>query len=422
MNTNTGRTGNQSAGLGFIQMMDRKIQDSLEQTLVDILLAEPFFGHLAAHLLREARTDIQRIGLVVRNGGTIALGINPDYWRQLQPHTAQRYGAIKHELLHLALLHPFRADEFPDQALFNLAADLVVNQFLTPEQILPEQLTLEQLGSVSWKEQQGVAYYYECLQELLKSAAERSAEDRRKVAQHLAPDHAIQQQHSLWGESKAELSRADRAALAVNWTHRLQEIAGREQGSAFNQLSEGLRELIAPNIFARTAVRDWRRILRMFAANSRRMVLKDTIRRPSKRYGTVPGVKIRRRQRLLVALDTSGSLSSSQLADFFREIYQLWRSGAEIMVVECDDRIRNQYTYHGQTVTEVQGRGATAFDEPIALANSMAVDGLIYLTDGFGPAPDVLPRMPLLWVISREGVAVGSPGWRKLPGRKARMN
>lgn len=401
--------------------MSKQTAAALEQTLVDILLTEPFFGHLAARLLRVVTDEVNRTGLLVQAGGTIQLGVNPQYWTQLGSDSELRYGAVKHELLHLALLHPFRSDEFPDRSLFHIAADLVVNQYLTPEQLPPDGIDLRQLAALAWKEQQGVAYYYQQLSELLAANKRSVAAEQQQLQQWMQPDHPAQQQHRHWQDLVEEMSPAERSALADNWQHRLKEIVKREHTRSFHQLDQGLRELIHQQLASLQSVRDWRRVLRMFAANSRRMILKDTIRRPSRRYGTVPGVKIRRRQRLLVALDTSGSIPAGQLADFFLEIYQLWRTGAELTLVECDDQIRARYPYRGQAVTEINGRGETAFDEPIKLANELRVDGLIYLTDGFGPVPEVLPRIPILWVISRDGINDRGRIWQELPGRKTRI-
>lgn len=95
--------------------------------------------------------------------------------------------------------------------------------------------------------------------------------------------------------------------------------------------------------------------------------------------------------------------------------------GAELTIVECDDQIRNQYPYRGQQILEVSGRGGTRFDAPIRLANESRMDGMIYLTDGFGPVPEVAPRIPLLWLISSQGIRPDSRTWLELPGKKVKI-
>ena len=165
---------------------------------------------------------------------------------------------------------------------------------------------------------------------------------------------------------------------------------------------------------------NWRRTLRLFAASSSRTRIRNTIKKPSKRYGTSPGIKIQRKQKIGVALDSSGSVNHEELQLFFSELYHIWKQGAEIMVVECDVDIQRIYPYRGKTPELVQGRGGTRFDAPIKWANEdYRPDALIYFTDGFAAKPEIRCRIPLLWMISPNGLA--AENWDSLPGRKVKM-
>jgi predicted metal-dependent peptidase len=398
------------------------MEERLTQILVEVLLQEPFFGHLAANLLREIREDIEDTALVVQADGTIRLAVNPAFWRQADLSESERYGAVKHELLHLALLHPFRDREFPNATLYGIAADLVVNQYLPEDQLRSEQVRLNKLQTVSWEPNRSLGYYYRQLESMMAGLQGAGGADKALLEQWTDAEHPAQVRHRFWADALEDLEPEQQEALASMWQHQLKGLIAKEAAASFNRLDEPLRELIFRRLQERSSKVDWKRVLRMFATNSRRMLLKDTIRRPSKRYGTVPGVKIKRHQQLIIALDTSGSLPAILLGAFFREIHQLWRTGAEMTIVECDDQIRNQYPYRGQKVLEVAGRGMTAFDDPIRLANEKRVDGLIYLTDGLGPPPEVTPRVPMLWLISREGIRPDSRTWSALPGRVVKMN
>ncbi|MCB0630100.1 MAG: VWA-like domain-containing protein [Saprospiraceae bacterium] len=393
----------------------------LTTILVNILLEEPFFGHLAAKLMRGERDDVPDTGLILDAGGTITLAMNPEFWSERKLTDRQRFGAIKHELLHLAMMHPFRNTEFRDAALYAIAADLVVNQYLTKEQLREGQLLPEHLSGIRLEPHRSLGYYYRQLETLLAQTGKESEADRETVRQWMSRDHPAQMRHAYWSDALTELPDEQKIAQAAAWQHQLNDLITKEAQGAFYRLEEALRELIRRSLTPANPVMDWKRALRIFATNSRRMALKDTIRRPSKRYGTVPGIKIKRNQRLMVALDTSGSLPAIILAEFFREIHQLWHAGAELLVVEIDDQIRNRYWYRGQKVMEVAGRGSTAFDPAILLANEEGVDGLIYLTDGFGPIPEAAPRMPMLWLISKDGIRSDSRIWQRLPGRVVRL-
>ena len=132
----------------------------------------------------------------------------------------------------------------------------------------------------------------------------------------------------------------------------------------------------------------------------------NTIRRQSKRYGTYPGIRVSRFQRLAVAVDTSGSISDHDLSDFFSEIHGIWRQGAEITVVECDAAVQRTYPYTGILPKRVAGRGGTAFDPVFEWLNSNRMrryDGCIYLTDGYARAPSIKPNCKMLWVVTSDG-------------------
>ncbi|MEO1652508.1 MAG: VWA-like domain-containing protein [Bacteroidota bacterium] len=166
---------------------------------------------------------------------------------------------------------------------------------------------------------------------------------------------------------------------------------------------------------------NWRRVLRIFSNSSSRTRIRNTLKRPSKRYGSNPGIKVRKKQKLLVAIDSSGSIKTEELQDFFNEVYHIWQQGAEIQIVECDVKIHQSYTYKGQNPSLVLGGGGTSFEAPIEYANlHFRPDALIYLTDGYGPKPGILSNCPILWLISREGAKLEY--LQAFQGRKLKMN
>ena len=171
---------------------------------------------------------------------------------------------------------------------------------------------------------------------------------------------------------------------------------------------------------------DWKRTLRLFTSGTGRTKLVLTSRRESARYGNanlpghpvdprdprvgrlVPGTKIKRLHSLLVAVDTSGSIGPAQLDAFFNEVDGIWRSGAAVEVVACDAAVHESFAYKGRAPANMGGGGGTAF-EPVFRwmreQKGRRYDGVIYLTDGFGPAPDTRPPCKLLWIVTdRDGM------------------
>ena len=167
---------------------------------------------------------------------------------------------------------------------------------------------------------------------------------------------------------------------------------------------------------------DWRRVLKLFSESSSKTKIKNTLKRPSKRYGTTPGIKIKHHQKLLIAIDTSGSISEEEYHDFFSELYHIWKRGSIVRVVECDAEIQHVYDYKGITPKVIHGGGGTDFNPPIVYANNVFnPDALIYFTDGHAAVPTVQAKVPVLWVISREGITPNDEIFENLIGRKANL-
>ena len=151
---------------------------------------------------------------------------------------------------------------------------------------------------------------------------------------------------------------------------------------------------------------DWKRLLRIFVCRALETDL--TYNWPSRRLphlvGLVPGRRrLPGRSRVLAALDTSGSMSAAELSEISAELERMSRS-ADVTVVECDAAIQTVYAYRSP-VREVRGRGGTDF-RPVSRRSFLQVhrpDVLVYFTDGFGPAPEKNPGVPVIWCLTEEG-------------------
>jgi predicted metal-dependent peptidase len=145
----------------------------------------------------------------------------------------------------------------------------------------------------------------------------------------------------------------------------------------------------------------------MFVARSRAPV--HTWSRPSRRFpdrvGELPGRSYQHRTvlrpTLLVAIDTSLSMSEDELAEVARQLRPMSEL-AQLVVVECDSAIARTYAFRG-VIDRVEGRGGTDLRpvfEPSFLRSQRA-DGVVYFTDGQGPFPELAPPLPVLWMLTK---------------------
>lgn len=404
--------------------------DAVAKTCIRLLLKEPFYGHYMSGVPKEMTESVPTAAVSLFSNQLIKLRVNPEFWESLSD--AHRYGLIKHEVLHIVLRHLLTARDYSNKQLFNIAADLVVNQYIDPAQLPEGGITLkrfyylENYHGIKLEPGKDVGYYYRKLDGILKKNPDLkmpSGAGGNYFFDLLENGSSELERHADWQEFD-KMSPGDAKIMEHQLNNALKTTVSRieRSGNGYGTMPAGLVEQLKGMIKALKPKFDWRRMLRLFAASSNSSYLKNTLRRPSKRYGTSPGIKLKRRHKLLLAIDTSGSVPTRDLEVFYSEIYHIWRQGAEITVVECDSVIQKNYSYRGQMPTHIHGRGGTNFSPPIELANKeLNPDAIIYFTDGYAPPPRDKSRYPILWVITTNGLEKDSPAWKALPGQKIQI-
>ena len=403
-------------------MQTQQIFDQITQASIQLILHEPFYGHVLTGLVKELNAGIPSLSLGVNSNKTPKLAINPTYWQTELSTPAQRLGALKHEVLHLVFGHLLREQDFANIRIFHLAADLVVNQYLSPEQLSPASLTLSLFPELDLQPFRPVDVYYDELANAWNKTLRRGQIISPKLSNLMAAGTGPLAGHDLWQNEVATLSAAEKKVLASGVQqivqNAIQRVGLKGQGSLPGALQIQLNQLVLkqePTI-------DWRRFLRLFVGAGQRTFLQNTLRKVSRRYGTNPGLRIRNKHKLLIAVDTSASIADAEIQAFFQEIQHIWRLGTEIFILECDTQINNAYIYRGTTPAVVAGRGGTHFDAAIEYANQQSnADAVVYFTDGLGPAPSLPCRKPLLWMISGGKRGENEQHWAHLPGRKISM-
>ena len=157
---------------------------------------------------------------------------------------------------------------------------------------------------------------------------------------------------------------------------------------------------------------DYRNVLRMFRSSILSQKRRLTRMRPSRRFGFEQmGSRYDFVTRLLIAIDTSGSVGSEELGRYFRIITTFFKYGVQeidVLMFDCTVQgkpIKLDEAKKNKQELEVKGRGGTNFQVPIDYVKEHPnYDGLIIITDGYAETPEVPPHMStkLLWVIDNE--------------------
>lgn len=403
-----------------------------------LMFDEPFYGLFLLTLNKVIREDVGTAG-VSKHGINMQLAIAPKFWNKLEANWKR--GLLKHELLHIVLFHLDYRDGFADKFLFNLAADIEVNQYIDDKYHVPRGhelagFHLDTYPDLNLPPKAGTKVYYDLLQQALnKSNGGQCTDPGTGQATEPGPGtpHGIPslqevmdaqatgtlQIHMTWEEFDA-LSEAEKQLLKKQVDFQMKELVennSKSCGTIPGELKQYIDSLfkIEPPIF------NWKAYLRRFVGASQKTYTKKTRRKESKRFSGSPALRIKTKQHILVAVDTSGSVSETELIEFFNEIYHIHKSGVAVTVAQCDADIHSIEEYKGKFDGRINGRGGTSFQPPIDYfdKHSKTFTTLVFFTDGYAPTP-TKPRNNMLWVISSKGQ--GQPDLPyfqiKIPGQR----
>ncbi len=114
---------------------------------------------------------------------------------------------------------------------------------------------------------------------------------------------------------------------------------------------------------------------------------------------------------MIVAVDTSGSISASMGAAYFAELNRLRTLCLSLHVILADVKVQSVKSIEEFVENNFIGRGGTSFAPAIDYVNNHFAnhDLLIYLTDGCGDVPAIRPSIPMVWVVTENKEFRGLP-------------
>lgn len=370
-----------------------------------LLLNHPFFGTLALRLEMIAQPEVGTMAVDGRH-----LFYAPAFVDGLAE--AELIGVLAHEVMHCALAHHCRRNG-RDLAEWNVAADYAINPLIVQSGLkLPADALID-------PEFEGLS-----AEEIYSRRRNRSAEDESggendgqgqggqqnqqssdpesgsspatpggfgQVLDAPAPDDAAQDQPA----SEAELAHQEREwKIAAEQSARTAAGAGKLPGG----IDIAVTRAKQPRV-------DWRAVLRQFIAATTPSDYSWTV--PNRRYVAagvyLPSTVKEGIGEIVVAVDTSGSISDQMLSAFSAELNSISQEAKPqaIHVVYCDTRVNRTVEYGADEEIELvaQGRGGTDFRPPFAWVEESGISPkcLIYLTDLDCSSYPAEPEYPVLW-------------------------
>lgn len=390
-----------------------RVQRGIRLLLADFPL---HWAVLAQATLRASEAhETMWVSALGEGGAPIALSYHPGFVDKLTD--LECAAVLQHEVHHLIFDHldgppPPSRGELTERhhACWKLAAECNANEFI--EWPLPyEPIRIEGLGLPPGEST--VQRY----QRLVRRGKSLAGTLRALAAGELRPcgrahGAGIPQRH----DERRSVLAAIRAAIEKVGEGLDQKtraaLAGTSAGRQLEELARGEKARLSWQQLLRVRVRS------MSARTSTRTF---PSRRAPELIGVVPGRRARRTHPVvMVAIDTSGSMSLRDLSQIAAEVEALLRLQARVAVVQCDVEIeRHGWFRKGDTIDRVYGRGGTDLQPPFerAMLQRYRPDLIVYFTDGQGPAPSAAPKgVEVLWVLTGAWAEVPAP-W----GRVVRM-
>ena len=408
--------------------------ESLSKISKKLMLEEPFYGFYLLSLNKIWDVRIGTAG-VCKNGINYQLMISEPFWDTLNED--HKTGLLKHELLHIAFGHLLTFTKFSNKELGNIAMDMEINQYIDDHKLPEGGINIKDYPDLNLKFRAGTQYYYDELQKAQEKKKEQGSCGDKNMDKVL--DGLDQSQEAIligvidndsgegglgsekevkvpkhdWKEFE-NLPEAEKQLIDMQLQRVLEECkkqTQKKQGHVPGEM-KGLikiQEIIPPKF-------NWKNYLRRFTGISTKIFTKKIRRKQNVKFPDMPGLKVKMKQKLLLAIDTSGSVRNREVKEFMNEMHHIYKTGVDITLIQCDTYIRDVSEYTGTYELKIHGRGGTNFTPVIKYFNkNTSYTSLIYFTDGEA-STNVNPRARVLWVHSEE-----SEINEDLPGLKIKL-
>ncbi len=382
-----------------------RVQTKLAAARTRLILEKPFLGALVLRLpLVEA--DPQWCPSVATDAR--ALYYNPEYVGSLPLEQLQF--ALAHEALHCALSH-FARREHRVRHRWDLACDLAINPLLVKEGLSPapgaliipdfEGMSAEEIYPLIKDDQEEG---HEPFDRHLYEGGGQGEQDRPAPEPQEAPrpDERQGREGRRPAGQPPPLSPQEREQLAERWRRYLAGAAQQalQAGKLAGALARMVDRLLAPQV-------PWRSLLaRYLVARARDDY---TYTRPSRREGQAILPALRGHEMdLVVALDTSGSVTDEEIRAFASELDAIkGQVRARLTLLACDWDLAPEGPWRYEPwepltlPRSLRGGGGTRF-RPVfdwVEREGLRPDVLVYFTDAQGEFPPREPPYPVIWLV-----------------------
>lgn len=340
-----------------------------------LILDNPFFGTLCLRL--------KVVEWEQETGATdgVHLFYNPKWFEKLTD--MERIGFLAHEVLHVVFLHITRRNE-RDATKWNVACDYAINNYLVAEGFI-----LPKGGLVDPQYNDMTA---EAIYSMLPEQSSKLLDPGKcgGVMDHPGTDGTSGKTSAIEAGLTVAIHQAAESAKA--------------QGKLSSTMESVISDITDPKV-------DWKAVLARFLRSNNKSDF--TWVRPNRRFIArgmyLPSLHNPCLEEIVVAVDTSGSISDDELTQFTTETsYILHELAPErVQFLQCDAEVQNATEYTRESLplkVTYEGRGGTRFRPVIDYVNENYPNAaaLVYLTDLESDDFGDKPHYPVLWITTNQ--------------------
>lgn len=382
-----------------------EVIDKLTQAKTRLSLTEPFFSTILYRFPTQA-TDLVPIAAVTPRGLIL---YNPKAIENLT--VEEIVFLLCHEVMHIALAHSLRRDN-RDHHIFNIACDAIINETLIALGI--GQFIENGIRMPGAENRTAEGIYDELISQATIIRVPLDiifSGDRSKgiAGRNGARDDCLAEARAIYGEDLDEASIREirnqiKLAVAEGIT---KEKMSKKIGTLRGHFLERIEACVL------TEKLPWYTLLSRYM--NKFVTQNQSWCRPNKRFSNLylPSTdKEAHMGKLIVGLDTSGSIDSHTLSVFGKHLFDVIEEckPEEVIVLWCDTEVQKAERHNWQEVPftlEAHGRGGTdmtAIHKWVKDNEDVTeVDACVILTDGLTPYPTKGQEdVPTLWVLTTE--------------------
>jgi predicted metal-dependent peptidase len=336
-----------------VEQVKQMIEKAGYTLLMDI---GAYWGHLMHNCKITVTERIPTACVYVsKTESVVCMDINPQFYSMIKD--TDRVGVLYHELQHIALSHLKRATDETNHKQWNFATDLAINSGLV--KIKPSVMTLP--------DDAGGGH----------------------GGQGTADGNAGESDDGTEGDAVAReiliraLKRAAEQTTAGSVPHFVEEAIEALEKQRPKNWHKELRRFYRSTVEGNDRARTWAR--------------------PNRRFGLwEAGSKVGEGKKLIIGIDTSGSMSTEDIQHILAECHSMLKCGVDAKVMFFDTEVHSTIKLTKHCSIKECGRGGTDFKDFFDKAAKQRPDALVVFTDGDDVAnlsKSVSKDVPVLWVL-----------------------